>query len=207
MHDELTRFVDSLAIPDDRKAIVRAELADHVACAREAAVRAGDDPDAAARAALGDLGALRRSLEAVEAGFRITRWHALGRGFVAALVVAIVIDQGGALIRGTLGALAAIAIAAVFAPPRALLLLRGELRARHILGTSGIIRGVPIGPVLTYLVTVVSVPFVVWIALIVGRALGGDTTFDTPWAAFALPVVAYGLLLVEAVRARHAKAS
>ena len=41
MSEELARFVASLAIPEDRKAVVLAELSDHVACARESAARDG----------------------------------------------------------------------------------------------------------------------------------------------------------------------
>src|SRR5438270_2366995 len=111
MRDELEQFVASLAIPADRKTIVLAELADHVACAAEAAARDGLDPEIAGRAALGNLDALRRSLEAVEPAFRVTRMQALGRGLVAALLVAIALDRGGALMRGALGCLVAVAIA------------------------------------------------------------------------------------------------
>src|SRR5438045_7606993 len=87
--DDLERFVASLAIPADRKAIVLAELTDHAASAGEAAARQGLDPDAAARAALGNLEALRRSLEAVEPAFRVSRIDAATRGLVASLLVAI----------------------------------------------------------------------------------------------------------------------
>jgi hypothetical protein len=203
MQDELARFVDSLAIPAERKAVVLAELTDHVACATEAAVRAGRDPDAAARAALGDLGALRRSLEAIEPAFRVSRWRAAGHGLVAGLVVALVLDRGGPIVLGPIGACLAIAIAAALAPPRVLHLLRGELRARRIRGALGLGTGVPIGPAATYLVTVLSVPFLVWIALIAVRAAGGVTTVDVPWSAFALPIAVCALLLLEGIRARR----
>src|SRR6478735_3674420 len=83
MKDELERFVASLAIPADRKAVVLAELSDHVASAAEAAARDGVDPEAAGRAALGNLEALRRALEAVEPGFRVSRGHAFTRGALA----------------------------------------------------------------------------------------------------------------------------
>ena len=119
MEDGLDRFVASLAIPADRKTVVLAELSDHVACAREAAVREGRDPDAAAHAALGDLAALRRTLEAIEPAFRITRWNASARGILAGVLVALVIDQLGRVMLGVLGATAAVAIALVLAPPRA----------------------------------------------------------------------------------------
>src|SRR5438105_3945201 len=118
MRDEIERFVASLAIPADRKAIVIAELVDHLTSATEAAGRAGTDPEAAGRAALGDLEVLRRSLEAVEPAFRITRMHAVARGLVAGLLVAVVLDRGGTLMAGALGALVALAIAAACAPPR-----------------------------------------------------------------------------------------
>ena len=52
MRDELGRFVASLAIPDDRKAIVLAELTDHVACATELAIREGKDQSAGSLKAL-----------------------------------------------------------------------------------------------------------------------------------------------------------
>ena len=203
MRDELERFVASLAIPEDRKAIVLSELTDHVACAAEAAVRDGRDPEAAARVALGNLESLRRSLEAVEPAFRITRVHAFARGVVAALAVAIVLDQGGAIMKGIVGALTAIAIAAVFAPPHALGLLRFELRAGRIRGMAGIVRGRPIGAALTYGFTVMCAPFVVWIGLIVARAQAGVTTVDVPWSAFALIASVYLVLIVESVRARR----
>ena len=201
MRDEIEAFVASLAIPADRKAIVIAELVDHVASATEAAVRDGIDPEAAGRAALGNLEALRRSLEAIEPAFRITRWHAIGRGAVAGLLVAILLDQGGPLMMGIVGALVAIAIAAVLAPPRALALLRAELRAPRIRGALG--NGIPIGPALAYAYTVMSTPFVVWIAMIVVRALRGMTELDVPLSAFAVMAAVMAVLLVEGIRARR----
>ena len=207
MQDELARFVASLAIPAERKEVVLAELTDHVACATEAAMRDGRDPESAARAALGDLGALRRALEAIEPAFRVTRWHALGRGLLGGLVIALLLDQGGAIVVGAVGALLAVAIAAAFAPPRLLQLLRAELAAPRIPGAVRVIRGVPIGPAGTYLYTVWSTPFVVWIALIGVRAFGGVTTVDVPWSAFALPLAVCTLLLVEGLRARRTAAA
>jgi hypothetical protein len=204
MQDDLARFVDSLAIPAERKRIVLAELTDHVACAIEAAVREGRDPDASARAALGDLEVLRRALEAVEPAFQVTRWRALGRGLIAGLLVAVVVDQTWAIMQGVVAAAVAVMIAALFAPPRALHLLRAELRAPHTSGTFGL-RGVPIGPAATYLYAVLSAPFLVWIGLVVGRGLVGRTAFETPWSAFAVATVMCAVLLVEAVRARRAK--
>jgi len=201
MRDEIERFVASLAIPADRKAIVLAELVDHVACATEAAVRAGADPEAAGRAALGNLESMRRSLEAIEPAFRITRWHAIGRGVIAGVAVAIVIDQGGPIMRGIVGALVVIAIAAVLAPPRALDLLRAELRAPRIRGTLG--KGLPIGPAITSASNVTSVPFLVWIAMIVVRAIGGVTDVNVPMSAFALMAAVMLILLVEVIRARR----
>src|SRR5579862_60896 len=155
MRDEIEAFVAGLAIPEERKAVVAAELIDHVACARDAAVREGRDPDAAGREALGDLGALRRALEAVEPGFRIGRGQAFVRGVMASALVAVVIAYGGPIMGGVVGALAVIAIAAAFAPPFAA--LRGELRAPRIRGVLG--RGRPIGPALTYAFTVWTAPF------------------------------------------------
>jgi hypothetical protein len=197
MREELERFVASLAIPDDRKAVVLAELLDHVACAREAALREGADADAAARAALGDLETLRASLEAVEPAFAITRRHAVARGIVASLLVAIVIDQGGAIMAGVVGVLVAIAVAVVVAPPRGLELLRAELRAQRG------VRGTPIGPALAYAFTVMSGPFVVWIGLIVQRGLAGDTDLEVPISAFAVMATVLVVLLVESIRARR----
>jgi hypothetical protein len=204
MQDDLARFVDSLVIPAERKRIVLAELTDHVACAIEAALREGRDPDAAARAALGDLETLRRALEAVEPAFQVTRWRALGRGLVAGVLVAVVVDQAGAILQGVVAAVVAVVIAALFAPPRALHLLRAELRAPYISGVFGL-RGVPIGPAATYLYAVLSAPFLVWIGLIVGRGFAGDTALDTPWSAFAVATAMCAVLLVEGVRARRAK--
>jgi hypothetical protein len=203
MRDELERFVASLAIPADRKAIVLAELVDHITCASEAAAREGQDPELAVRRALGNLDVLRRSLEAVEPAFRITRRQAVGRGLVAALLVALVLDQGGAIMMGAIGAFVAIAIAAVCAPPRALDLLRAELRAPRIRGALGLARGVPIGPAVAYAFTVAFVPFVVWVALIVYRARLGITSVDVPSSAFAVVFAMYLLLFVESIRARR----
>jgi hypothetical protein len=201
MEDGLDCFVASLAIPADRKAVVLAELSDHVACAREAAMRAGRDPDAAARAALGDLAALRRTLEAIEPAFRVTRGSAIARGIVAGVLVAVVIDQLGWVMFGVLGATAAVAIALVLAPPRAFELLRAELRAPRIAGALPGARGVPIGPALAYAVTVMSAPFVVWIGAIVWRGFAaGVTRVDIPWSAFALMGAVFLVLLVEGVR-------
>jgi len=201
MRDELERFVTSLSIPADRKAIVLDELADHVACAREAAVRDGLDPDAAGRAALGDLAALRRSLEALEPAFTITRRNAFVRGIVASLLVAFVIDRIGFVMLGVVGAIAAFAIAAAFAPPRVLELLRADLRAPPIRGRFH--RGVPIGPAIVYGYTVMSGPFLVWIGLIVYRALHGFYLADVPNSAFALMAAVLGVLAVEMIRARR----
>src|SRR5262245_2253485 len=117
MREELERFVASLAIPAERKAVVLAELTDHVVCARDAAVRDGKDPEAAERAALGDLESLRRSLEAIEPAFQISRGHAMVRGIVASLAVAIVIDRAQQLWLGIVATLVALAIVAVAAPP------------------------------------------------------------------------------------------
>jgi len=197
MQEELEQFVASLDIPADRKAIVLAELVDHVASATEAAKRAGQDPEAAARVAIGDLELLRRSLEAIEPAFRITRKHALGRGLVASLLVAIVIDQGGSMMKGVVGALAAIVIVALLAPPGMLVLLRAELRKPNAT------RSISIGPALVYAFTVVSAPFVVWITLIVLRAFAGNTTLETPYSAFAVVVAVSLLLLVEGMRTRR----
>jgi len=193
MSEELARFVASLAIPEDRKAVVLAELSDHIACARDAAAREGRDPDAAARAALGDLGALRRSLEAVEPAFRVSRWTALARGAVASLLIAILIDRLGFWWLGSVAVLGSLAIAAAFALPRMRELLRAELRVKRV----------PIGPALTYLFTVMSGPFVVWIAMIVERGLvQGVTRVHTPWTAFAVMWACWLLLIVESIRVR-----
>ena len=113
MQQELERFVASLAIPADRKAVVLAELIDHVTCAREAATREGRDPDIAERAALGNLEALRASLERVEPAFRITRSRAMVHGIVAGALVAIEIDQIGPWLGGSVAAALAIALAIV----------------------------------------------------------------------------------------------
>jgi hypothetical protein len=205
MHEELRRFVASLKIPDARKAVVLAELGDHVASAAEAAAREGRDPDAAARAALGNLEALRRSLEAVEPAFHLSRARACARAVVASLLVAMALAQGGPLMRGFAGALFAVGIVMLFAPPYFLDLLRAELRAPRVPGT--LLRGVPIGPAATYAYTVVSGPFVVWIAIVVARATAGTSfVIDVPWSCFAVMAVVYPLLLVEAVRARFATA-
>lgn len=201
MQDELARFVAALAIPAERKAIVLAELTDHVACATDAAAREGRDTDAAAREALGNLDVLKRSLEAIEPAFRVTRLHALARGSVAGLLVAIVLDQGGPLMMGAAGALVAIALGALLAPPRILELLRADLRAPRVPGTLG--RGVPIGPAVTYAFTVMYTPFVIWIGLIGYRATQGTTDVDVPRSAFALLIATWLVLIVECVRARR----
>jgi len=201
MRDEIERFVASLAIPDDRKTVVRAELLDHLASATEAAAREGRDPEAAARGALGDLEALRRSLEAIEAAFQVSRPRAIARGVLASLLVAIVIAYGGWIMHGVIGGLFAIAVVAVLAPPRALDLLRAELRAPRVRGT--VLRGVRIGPALAYAFTVVAVPHLVWIALIVVHAFRGIVDFDTPISAFAVMTAVWLAIAVEAIRARR----
>ena len=202
MREALEQFVASLAIPADRKAVVLAELTDHVTCAAEAATREGRDPDAAARDALGNLDALRRSLEAIEPAFRVTRISAFARAVAAAALVAIVVDQLGMLAFGIIAAAAAIAIAAVLAPPRVFDLLRAELRAPRVRGT--LLHGLPIGPALTYAFTVMSTPFLIWMAMIVQRAYGGMMIIHVPWSAFALMSFIYLVLLVEGIRARRA---
>ncbi len=201
MRDDLERFVASLAIPADRKAIVLAELSDHATSAAEAAARDGLDPEAAARHALGNLEALRRSLEAVESSFRITRVHAVARGLVAGVLVAIVIDRLGWPMMGALGALVALAITAALAPPHALALLRSELRAPRVGGT--VLRGLPIGPALAYAFTVMAAPFAIWIGMIVVRARAGTLVLDVPWSAYSVMGAVCLVLAVEGVRARR----
>ena len=202
MGEELERFVASLAIPADRKQVVLTELADHLACAREAAVRDGRDPDEAERAALGDLESMRASLERVEPAFQISRRHALARGMVAAALVAVLVDRLGFALLGIPAALGELAIALVCAPPRIFELLRAELRAPRVPGT--LVRGVPIGPAHTYAFTVMSGPVMIWIGIIVVRAFVGNTSLDVPWSAFNLLSAAWLVLLVESVRARRA---
>ena len=208
MKEELQRFVASLAIPADRKTVVLAELVDHVTSAAEAAARRGGDAEAAGRAALGNLEALRRSLEAVEPAFRISRAHAFARGVVASLLVAVALDQGGTIMHGVVGALAALAFVAVCAPRYWLELMRAELSAPRIGTTVRVGRGVPIGPALTYAFTVLGGPIVVWIALIVERGfVDSKMSVDVPWSAFAVMSAIYLVLGVEAVRARLQKAA
>jgi len=93
-----------------------------------------------------------------------------------------------------------IVVAVAFAPRQLVEMLRGELRALAVRGRLG--RGVPIGAAATYLYTVMSAPFVVWIAMIVVRAFGGMTEVDAPLSAFTLTVPVYALLVVEGIRAR-----
>lgn len=219
MRDEIERFVASLQIPAERKAVVLAELLDHAASAGEAARRAGHDEagiEVAVREAIGDLEAQRASFEVAEAGFGVSRRQAFVRGLAAAAIIAVALDQGAAALHacgmamasartwsaGVGGAAFALVIAAVFAPRHLLEMLRGELRVPRVRGRLG--SGVPIGAAVTYLYTVMSAPFVVWIAMIVVRAFGGMTEVDAPLAAFTLTVPVYALLLVEGMRARRA---
>lgn len=208
MKEELQRFVASLAIPADRKTVVLAELLDHVSSAAEAAAHEGGDAEAAGRAALGNLEALRRSLEAVEPAFRISRAQAFARGVVASLLVAVALDQGGTIMRGVVGALAALAFVAVCAPRYWLDLLRAELVAPRIGTTVRVGRGLPIGPAATYAYTVLSGPFVVWIALVVERAfVASKMSVDVPWSAFAVMGTVYCVLAIELIRTRLHKAA
>lgn len=201
MTDELERFVASLAIPAHRKDVVRAELLDHLACAREAAIREGRDPDGAERAALGDLEAMRAALERVESAFRVTRANAFARAIVAATIIAIVVDQLASSWLGIPASLAIFAVAIAAAPPHALALLRAELRGRRVPGI--VLRGLPIGPATTYVYTVAAAPYVIWIGIIVARVCAGSRTIDVPWSAWPLLVAIHLLLLVEGVRARR----
>jgi hypothetical protein len=199
---DLEAFVASLKIPADRKGVVVAELTDHVACAREAATRGGKDPDAAATAALGNLEALRRSLEAVEPAFGATRCQAFVRGLLASIVIAAALDIGGAFMAGIVGSLAVLVVAALLAPPHALQLLRAELRAPRVRGRlAG--RGTPIGPALFYGFTIAVTPFLIWIGLIVARVLRGAIHFDTPPSSFAVAGAVLLLVMVETARARR----
>jgi hypothetical protein len=50
------------------------------------------------------------------------------------------------------------------------------------------------------LFTVLSGPFVVWIAMIAVRAFAGHTEVDAPWSAFSVVTGAWALLLVEGMR-------
>lgn len=193
MRDQLEAFVASLAIPADRKAVVLAELIDHVACAREQATRDGKDADEAERAVLGNLEALRHSFEAVEPAFTISRLHALVRGVVAGTIVALVLAFGGEVMTGIVGAVFAVAVAIVFAPPRVLELLRAELRARRA----------PFGPAITYAMGVHSTPFVIWIGMVVARALHGITDLDVTPSAFAITAFVWGVVAIEAIRVRR----
>ena len=133
----------------------------------------------------------------MEPAFQVSRASAFARGLVAAVVVAIIVDQTHAIMMGAFAALTALAIAAVCAPPRALELLRAELRAPRVR------RSVPIGPALTYAFTVLAAPFMIWISLIVVRVYGGLPSFDTPWCSFTLVTAVYLVLLVETLRARR----
>ncbi len=198
VRDEIERFVESLSIPADRKTVVLAELLDHAASAREAAVRDGRDPEAAERAALGELEKLRGSLERVEPAFRITRRQAVARGAMGGLLVAVMADQGGPLLAGALGALATIAIAIVFAPPRFFDLLHAEMRAPKVRGV--VLSGVPIGPAASYCYAALSTPYLIWITLIVIRVLGGATSIDVPPVAITPMLGAYALMLYVGVR-------
>jgi hypothetical protein len=197
MADRLEDFVASLSIPPERREVVLAELRDHEASAREHALREGRDADLAAREALGDLEALRRSLEAVEPAFRVTRAQAFTRGVVAAVLVAGLIDRGGALMAGLLGCAIAVAIVIALAPPRTLLMLRGELAAPSIPGM--LVRGPRIGPALTYLFTVLSGPYVVWVGLIFALR---PVSIDVPLSAWAVAAAVSALLIVETLRRR-----
>ena len=170
--------------------------------------------EAAVREAIGDLEALRASYEAAEAGFGVSRRQAFVRGMAAAAIVAVALDQGAPALHalgmgmatartwsaGLGGAVFALVVAVAFAPRHLLEMLRGELRAPAVRGRLG--RGVPIGAAATYLYTVMTAPFVVWIAMIVVRAFGGMTEVDAPLSAFSLTVPVYALLAVEGIRAR-----
>ncbi|HEY1558292.1 MAG TPA: hypothetical protein VGF94_25875 [Kofleriaceae bacterium] len=193
MREELERFVASLRIPAERKPIVLAELVDHAQSASDAGDGAG----------LGDLEALRPSLEAVETAFRYSRRRALARGVVAALLVALVVDRTTAASLVAVGAALVLAIVALLAPPHALALLRGELRAPPVPGRL-LRRGIAIGPALTYALIVLGVPPVTWTCVIVVRGFAGDLEVDTPWSAFVAIVGVPLLLAVEAIRARRA---
>src|SRR4051812_9336795 len=187
-HDELEGFVASLKIPPARKTVVLAELADHLACAQQAAAHDGRDPQTATL----DLEALRPSLEAIEPAFGVTRIGAFGRGSLASLLVAVAIDRGGPALSGGVGALIVIGLAALLAPPRLLLLLRAEVRAPRVRGL--VTSGRPIGPALTYLVTVLSGPFLIWIGLIITRAQAGQLALEVPPSAFAVMVAVHLVL-------------
>lgn len=202
MRAQLSGFVESLAIPAERKPIVLAELVDHVTSAMETAVREGADPELAARAALGDLEALRAQLESVEPAFRFSRPWAIARGIVAALLVAIVVDRTVAMTMLWLGALAALAIVGALAPRRALEMLRAELRGPRVRGRLAE-SGIAIGPALAYALVVIAGPPVVWIGLITKHALAGDFLEQTPWSAFVVMAVIGLVIAVEAVRARR----
>ena len=133
-----------------------------------------------------------------------TKKLAVGRGLLAALLVACVLDQGGAIMRGFVGALAAVAILVVLAPPRMVEVLRAELRAPHVQGGLGKASGIPIGPALAYALIVLSVPFMIWTTLIIGRAItAGVVVVDVPWSAFAAAMAVCLTLAVEGLRARR----
>jgi hypothetical protein len=193
MRDEITRFVATLRIPEPRKAVVLAELLDHEASAREAALRDARDPDAAVREAIGDLEALRRSLEAVEPAFHVSRGAMLARGMAAGGVIAIVVDQLQYVAAGVLAAAITLAIAVLSAPPRIRELLRPEIRDNRI------------GPAVVYGYTVLATPFLIWIGMIVVRGFAfGKARVDTPWCAFILVPLVLGTLAFEKLRSRVA---
>jgi hypothetical protein len=203
IHDELDQWVATLSIPAERKAVVLAELLDHAACAAEAAAREGRDPEVAAREAVGNLESLRRSLEAIEPAFGVTRWRATLHGLVAGALIALLIDFQGSTLACVLEAVAALGVAALCAPPRALELLRAELRAPRVRASVGLAGagGVPIGPAVTYAFTVMYASVLVWIGQIVYITLE-NRSFDTPPNAFVVMAAVWLLLLVEGVRAR-----
>src|SRR5204863_5127388 len=161
----------------------------------------GRDADAAERAALGELEAMRTALESVEPAFRVTRKAALARAALAGICVAIVVDRIGFLWFGIPATLATLAFAFLAAPPRLLELLRAELRAPRVKGL--VLSGQPIGAATTYLYTLMATPYLIWIGMIVVRAFGGERVIDVPWAAFTLCFSIWGLVLVEGLRTRR----
>lgn len=202
MGDDLERFVASLAIPADRKTVVLAELSDHLASATEAAARSGLGPAeaaAAGRAALGDLEALRRSIEAIEPAFQVSWGRAVLHGLAASVGVFVAYELAGVSL---LEQLAAIAIVALLAPPRALALLRAEFRAARVRGSLGL-GGVPIGPIAVYALLVMCVPILFGIVELVTRAYLGLPFLDIPLVGYAVQTTVLVVLGVEAVRARR----
>jgi len=207
--DELRRFIAELHIPDDRRALIEAELFDHLDSSVAAAT--GQPPAEAERAALralGDPEVLRRSLERIEPAFELSprRATAIGLGSTVATSIGFILigsqlqdtghyafDLALATATGLVGL-----VAMRLAAPRGMgAAVWAELRASVAPHPAMTIRR---RAVLGYVGSMLAVFFAVFFAFIAGASDRICNDILAPWALLGLGYGTYALLQMRRAR-------